>query len=206
MSVADLPKRLPAPWSRATTHPFLSAVRDGTLPTPAFDAWLAQDYRFVRDLMAFQARLLARAPRAAAPVLAGGLVALVEELGWFEQHAGTRTLDLGAAPLPATAAYAALMDELDRAPVPVALAALWAVGRVYLDAWTSALPGAPQYREFVEHWTRPEFAAYVHGLATAADGAVAEAGADADAVESAVGRVLDAEAAFWDMAWTEGSR
>jgi len=35
----------------------------GMLPAAAFDTWLAQDRRFVGDLLWFQARLLARAPR-----------------------------------------------------------------------------------------------------------------------------------------------
>ncbi|MDK3255060.1 hypothetical protein [Blastococcus capsensis] len=56
-------------WSGATAHPFLHAVRDGTVPEPAFDTWLVQDARFVADLLRFQARLLARAPRPAQAVL-----------------------------------------------------------------------------------------------------------------------------------------
>ncbi|HEX7824364.1 MAG TPA: TenA family transcriptional regulator, partial [Mycobacterium sp.] len=71
-------------WSAATRHPFLDAVRDGTIADEAFDRWLAQDALFVADLLAFQARLLGRAPRHAQAVLAGGCVALVSELDWFE--------------------------------------------------------------------------------------------------------------------------
>ena len=56
--------------------PFLDGVRDGTLPPAAFDRWLAQDALFVADLLRFQARLLARAPRPAQAVLAAGAVAL----------------------------------------------------------------------------------------------------------------------------------
>src|SRR6476646_11894272 len=74
-------------WTAATHHPFLEAVRDGTITDSAFDRWLVQDALFVADLLTFQARLLARAPRAAQPVLAGGCVALVAELDWFEEQA-----------------------------------------------------------------------------------------------------------------------
>src|SRR3712207_7608913 len=63
--------------------------------------------------------------------------------------------------------------------------------RTYLDAWSHARPGAPQYRAFVEHWTLPGFAAYVAGLETAADGVPAP---DADAVFA---EVVDAETGFW---------
>jgi thiaminase/transcriptional activator TenA len=191
--VAELLERHPAAWRRATRHPFLDAVADGTLAPAAFDAWLVQDARFVADLLRFQARLLARAPRAAQAVLATGAVALVAELGWFEEQAVARGLDLGAPALAATAAYAALLHRLDAADVPTALTALWTIERTYLDAWSAALPGAPGYREFVEHWTAPGFAGYVAGLEAAAD--AASGGADPAFLE-----VVAAETAFWDMA------
>ncbi|MCZ2815362.1 TenA family transcriptional regulator [Modestobacter sp. VKM Ac-2984] len=193
MPVAELLRRHPESWSAATAHPFLTAVRDGSLPAGAFDTWLVQDARFVADLLGFQARLLARAPRPAQAVLAGGLVALVEELAWFEEQAAARGLDLTAPALPATVAYAELLERLDAAEVPVALTALWTIERTYLDAWTSALPGAPAYREFVEHWTVPGFAGYVAGLETAADAV----GGGQDGVFA---EVVAAEVAFWDMA------
>lgn len=198
MPVAELLQRHPEIWRGATAHPFLTAVRDGSLPAGAFDTWLVQDARFVADLLRFQARLLARAPRPAQAVLAGGLVALVEELAWFEEQAAARGLDLTAPALPATAAYAELLERLDAAEVPVALTALWTIERTYLDAWTTALPGAPAYREFVEHWTVPGFAGYVAGLETAADAV----GGGGDVVFT---EVVAAEVAFWDMALENGA-
>ena len=63
-------------WHTATHHPFLTDIRDGSLAAPAFKRWLEQDYLFVGDLLHFQARLAARAPRADQNVLIGGLVAL----------------------------------------------------------------------------------------------------------------------------------
>jgi formylaminopyrimidine deformylase / aminopyrimidine aminohydrolase len=67
-------------WQAATEPAFLAAVRDGSLDPGRFSSWLAQDYLFVSALLSFQARLVARAPRPAQPVLARGVVALVEEL------------------------------------------------------------------------------------------------------------------------------
>ncbi len=198
MPTADLLRDHPAGWERATRHPFLLGVRDGTVPARAFDTWLAQDHHYVGDLLRFQARLLARAPRPAQAVLAAGTVALVEELAWFEELAGRRGLDLDAPRLPATAAYAGLLERLDAADVPTAVGALWAIERVYLDAWTAAAPGAPEYAEYVAHWTTPGFAAYVDGLAAAAD---ALGGRHDDVVLT----VLDAEVAFWDMALGDGA-
>jgi thiaminase len=205
MPVADLPDRDPAGWARATEHPFLAAIREGSVPEAAFDVWLAQDYRFVTDLLGFQARLLARVSRAAQPVLAGGLVALVDELAWFERCADARGLDLAVRPLPATVGYGGLLQRLDAADVAVALAMLWAVERVYLDAWSHATPGAPAYREFVEHWTAPEFGTYVTALAAAADDTLRRAG-EPPALDQWFADVIAAETEFWDMAWTGGRR
>jgi len=202
--VGALPPRHATAWSHATQHPFLEAVRGGTVTGSAFEAWLVQDYRFVSDLLVFQARLLARAPRRAHAVLAGGVVALVDELGWFEEQAAGRRLDLTTPPLPATAAYSLLLRKLDDAGVAVALTALWAIERVYLDAWSFAAPGAPAYRAFVAHWRTPQFATYVAELEQTADDAVATGPGGPD-VEIAFAAVLDAESRFWAMALGDGT-
>jgi formylaminopyrimidine deformylase / aminopyrimidine aminohydrolase len=201
--VSDLPQRHVADWTRATQHPFLAAVKDGTLPSPSFATWLVQDYRFVGDLLRFQSRLLARAPRHAQAALSAGVVGLVDELTWFEEQATALGLDLGAPALPVTLGYRRLLERLDAAAVPVALAGLWAVERVYLDAWSFAAPGGHAYREFVAHWTTPAFAAYVDALADAADRALAgvEAPAELDGLFADIAR---AETGFWDMAWDGG--
>ncbi len=196
--VGGLPLRHPAAWSHATQHPFLEAVRDGRVTESAFALWFVQDYHFVSDLLAFQGRLLARAPRRAQAVLAGGAIALVDELVWFEEQADAHQLDLTEAPRPETAAYSVLLRKLDEAEVAVALTALWAIERVYLDAWSFAAPGAPAHQVFVAHWTAPRFATYVGELEQAAD-AVATRRAEPD-VETAFMAILDAECRFWAMA------
>ena len=197
MPVAELPARHADAWGRATRSPFLDAVRDGTLPPDAFDTWLVQDAHFLGDLLRFQARLLARAPRPAQSVLAGGCVALVEELDWFGRVAAERGLDLTAPQLPATVAYGDLLYRLDAADVGTALTALWAVERAYLDAWSGARPGAGEYGPFVAHWTAPGFAGYVAALAAAADDNAVDDAAPAD--EAVFLEVAAAEADFWAM-------
>jgi thiaminase len=180
-------------WHAATRHPFLDAVRDGTISDTAFNRWLGQDALFVADLLSFQARLLARAPRRARSVIAEGCVALSAELDWFEVQAAHRGIQLDSPPLPATLAYRKLLERLDTAPYPEAVTALWALERVYLQAWAFAASTASPFSEFTEHWTEPGFAAYVASLAELAtpggrDGLIAE--------------VLSAEVAFWQMALT----
>jgi formylaminopyrimidine deformylase / aminopyrimidine aminohydrolase len=189
--VAILQVVLDSLWTAATRHPFLDAVREGTITDSAFDRWLVQDALFVGDLLTFQARLLARAPRPAQAVLAGGCVALVAELNWFEVQAARRGIDLEQPPLPATLAYGDLLLRLDAAPYDVALTALWVLERVYLLAWASAASSTSPFIEFVEHWTAPGFAGYVDAL-----GAIASL----DGQDDLVGEVLSQEVAFWDMA------
>jgi len=178
-------------WSAATRHPFLEAVREGTITDSAFDRWLVQDALFVGDLLTFQARLLARAPRTAQAVLAGGCVALVAELDWFEGQAMRRGIELEQPALPATLAYRELLEQLDAAPYEGAVTALWVLERVYLLAWTSAASDTSPFGEFVEHWSAPAFADYVDAL-----GGLAVP----DRHDELVADVLAREVAFWDMA------
>lgn len=193
-------------WRSATRHPFLDAVRSGSLAPEAFSTWLVQDYLFVADLLAFQARLLARAPRPAQAVLAAGLVGLEAELSWFEQHAARRGLGLEADRHTLTQDYRDFLRDLELAPYGAAIVALWALERAYLEAWRGAAPGAPAYAEFVEHWTVPAFAEYVAGLERAADAALGAASADEQAqVEAAFKDVTRLEAAFWGIAQPGGA-
>ena len=178
-------------WAAATRHPFLDAVREGTIAEPAFDRWLGQDALFVADLLTFQARLLARAPRPAQAVLAVGCVALIEELDWFEVQAARREIDLQQPALPATRAYAQLLSRLDGAPYEAAVTALWVLERVYLLAWASAASSSSPFAEFVEHWTAPGFAGYVDALGELAV---------LQGQDELVSDVLSHEVAFWDMA------
>ena len=182
-------------WATATRHPFLDAVRDGTITNSAFGRWLAQDALFVADLLTFQARLLARAPRVAHAVLSGGCAALVAELDWFEDQAARRGLDLNTPPLPATLAYRELLQRLDAESYEAAVTALWVIERVYLLAWTSAASDSTPFSEFVEHWSTPAFADYVDALGELAA---------PDKQQELVGSVLSHEVAFWDMALSVG--
>lgn len=203
MKAADLVSVHPEAWEKATRHPFLNAVREGSLSSGAFEGWLVQDYLFVGDLLAFQSRLLARSPRPAQAVLAAGLVGAEAELGWFEAQAAEKNLELDVPRHPTTAAYKDLLARLEDEPYPAAVTALWAIERAYLEAWSSAAPGDEAYREFVEHWTTPEFAAYVTGLEEAADAALFGAsGSDAEKAENAFAEVARLEKDFWEMAWT----
>jgi thiaminase/transcriptional activator TenA len=192
MRVAELVALHPQEWNAATSGPFLDAVRDGSLPDSAFRNWLSQDYLFVADLLRFQARLLSIAPRGGQHVLTDGLMALEAELTWFEGHAARSRVHLDAEHQSVTQAYRELLASYSENWRP-GITALWTGERAYLDSWNRALPGAPAYRDFVSHWTHPDFAAYVARLALAVD----LEGVD----ESAFLAVCALERDFWAMAW-----
>jgi thiaminase len=207
-----LTESMPQRWQAATRHPFLQAIGAATEGSDtAFALWMAQDVVFVRDLIAFQARLVARAPREAQRVLAEGVVGLLAELDWFDDQAAALQVDLGAEPAPATLRYRGLLERLDGEPYPVAVVGLWTLERVYLDAWRYAGESGTggRYAAALEHWTEPGFAAYVVELERAADAVLAETvladtgpvDVTEDHVRETVRDVLDLEIAFWDMAW-----
>jgi thiaminase/transcriptional activator TenA len=188
-------------WEAATHHPFLDGVRDGTLPAEAFGRWLAQDYHFGAALTRAEGRYLAGAPREDLALLAAGIQAMVAELEWFEQKAAEREIELGAPLHPTARAYVDYLFALCDRPYSVQLTALWALERAYLDAWRGARPGAGAYREFVEHWTNEDFAAYVAALEAATSRAL---GQDPDAEREAFRQVARLERAFWAMAFEGG--
>ncbi|MDR5709523.1 MAG: TenA family transcriptional regulator [Armatimonadota bacterium] len=189
-------------WQKATRHPFLAAVRDGTLPHQAFATWLVQDYHFVRELLPFQARLLAQAPRRDQAVLARGILALVEELEWFEEQAAKRGLLLQVPVHPICRSYVNFLWALSSGPYAAQIVSLWALERIYFEAWSGARPGAEPYREFVEHWTHPDFERYVQELLAAAEHALAEATPkEQEAVRDALTQTVEHEIRFWEMSW-----
>lgn len=166
---------------------------------------MVQDYLFVGDLLVFQARFLARSPRAHQAVLARGLVAVEAELGWFEEKAGERGLELDVPRHPTTETYRDFMNGLENEPYSAGVTALWALERAYLEAWRNASPGGVDYREFVEHWTTPEFADYVAGLEKAAGSSLESAEEkERRQAESVFLEVCRLERDFWEMAFSGG--
>jgi thiaminase/transcriptional activator TenA len=201
-SVAELARSDATRWHAATHHPFLDGARTGDLPAAAFDRWLEQDRHFVETLTRAWAAILVRAPAHDLALLADGIGAFVAELTWFDDVTATHGRSPGPV-LPATAAYDDHLLRVATQPHVVALAAMWTVEVAYLEAWRTALPGAPAYRRFVEHWTDAAFGEFVARLEAAADRALREASPhEVEGAARAVTATLDHEAAFWAMTWS----
>jgi thiaminase len=201
VTAAALLTRHAAAWQAATVHPFLAGVRDGSVPADSFDRWLAQDYLFAQALVRAQSHIAAGAPLADVGLLAGGVVATLGELGWFEEMAARRGLALDAPMHPATRPYCDFLLALPNSAYPAQITAIWALERTYLESWQGARPGAPPYRESVERWTTDAFRAYVGDLQAAVDRQFeASVGEPAREAEEALVWVTHYERGFWDMA------
>ena len=201
--VRQLAARDPSGWRAATHHPFLDGARVGSLPPDAFDRWLEQDRLFVETLARAWGLLLAAAPADDLLLIADGITAFVAELAWFDELATARGLSLPAKPLPITAEYQAHLLRMATESYPVAMTAMWVVEAAYLEAWRGALPGAPAYRPFIEHWTDRAFVDFVSRLEAAVDRALATAsGAEVAAATEALVLTARHEAAFWAMTWS----
>jgi thiaminase/transcriptional activator TenA len=100
----------------------------------------AQDYLFAQALVRAQSRIAATAPLADVGLLAGGVVATVGEVGWFEEMAARRGLALDAAKHPTTRAYCDFLLAVTYSGYPAQITAIWALERSYLESWDSAAP------------------------------------------------------------------
>jgi thiaminase/transcriptional activator TenA len=182
-------------WGHATRAAFLDALAAGKLPEEAFQGWLAQDYLFARELLAFQAILLSKSPRSCHTVLAGGLVALDSELSWFESQAERLSLDLKVEPHPVCRRYGDFMiRSAYTEPAAVLLAVLFGIEVSYLAAW-SALKPEGEYKEFIERWSNPDFIEYVAALQGLTEKHLHQT------QQAAFDQVLELERDFWRMTW-----
>jgi thiaminase len=201
MTADALLTRHAAAWQAATVHPFLVGVRDGSVPAGSFDRWLAQDYLYAQTLVRAQSRIAAAAPFVDVGLLAGGVVATVGELGWFEDMAARRGVTLDAPMHPANRAYCDFLLALTYSAYPAQVTAIWALERTYLESWEGARPGAQPFREFVERWTTDAFRSYVGDLQAAVDRQLEVSGPEqAREAEEAFVWVTHYERGFWDMA------
>lgn len=187
-------------WARITTHPFVAAAADGTLPRAAFDRWLVEDHYFVVGFRRFLGRMLELAPdEPARDVLAGGLAAVTDELALFRREAGERGLDLEAEPCPTNLGYTAYCQAAPADGFAVGLTVLYGAEQAYHDAWAAVRTEAGQrspYWAFIDNWSSAAFAAYVDDLAGLLDRVTG--GAPDGACQRAFSRVVRLELRFWD--------
>jgi thiaminase len=195
-----------AAWQKAIYHPFLKSCENGTVQPAQFNTWLLQDYLFVKEFTRMLGRTLASAPDEHLDTLLGGLVALKDELQWFQAKAAERSLNLRTPRQSTCRNYCEFMASLAVAPYPVQAVALWAIEYAYNQGWQLPGPMPDPYSEFADRWGNPGFTEYVNLLAAQADAALADTNETIQKqAEIAFLRVAALEKDFWQMAFSAES-
>lgn len=184
-------------WERLLRHPFLQRLRAREVSERSVYAWMEQNFHFAEGLLGLQAQLVHRAPNPHRLVLAHGLVGIVEDLDWMT----VQPIDPQADTHPARERYLAFLRLLGQEPYPVSIVSLWAINRAFHDAWNSAAPSGGPFVDLAEHWTAPEFQAYLHDLAEVAEEAWLSASeSERERMHALLGEILKLERGSWDMA------
>ncbi|EIW55081.1 heme oxygenase-like protein [Trametes versicolor FP-101664 SS1] len=223
----------PRPYSAATEHAFLTAAGTGALPLPLLSLYLSQDRIYAAHAYPrFLGQLLARVPFSSqdapdAPterfhgeivgVLADALQNVRREVAMFADVERAHALEFGRwRERKATRDYTAEMARVGAlGSFEDGLVFLWAMERVYLDAWNyvkSLLPNAtagagsalPAVKELVENWTNPEFVRFVDVLGDLVNRLSIAPGTPAFLrAEEIWARVVELEEAFWPVVGEE---
>lgn len=191
-------------------HPFVTGLRDATLPAEAFVRYLVDDAHYLERYARVLATLAARAPDSEGVALlarsAAGAVEAERALHTGEL-AERGVVLVGAEPSLTCRAYTGFLAEAAAsAPFAVGLAAVLPCFRVYAEVGRAVhagrAAGSHPYAAWIDTYADPAF-----------DAAVADVERYLDAVAPQPDRaVLDAYAAatrfewlFWDEAWRGGS-
>ena len=186
-------------WPTITTHPFVVAAANGSLPAEAFDRWLVEDHFFVVGFRRFVGRLVAIAPdERARDIVAGTLAPLQTELDLFRTEASARGLDLSVEPSPTTLGYTSYLHACVDDGWPVAVTVLYGAEKAYFDAWSavrSAAEAGSPYWPFIDNWSSPAFGRWVDDVASLLPSPTED-------MHAAFARVVRLEVRFWDAVFT----
>lgn len=201
-----------APWFEAILrHPFLSGLRDGTLPPEAFHRYLIDDAHYLLRYATALTTVASRWPDAqGAAALARFAIGAVEAERAL--HATVLTadgIDLNGPdvpePSPVCLAYAnTLQTAASLAPIGVAMAGLLPCFRVYAEVGarltlTIASTADHPYREWVVLYGDPAFATDARRAEDLADAAADLAGpAERATMHDAYAQATRFEWMFWD--------
>ncbi|KAM5537679.1 hypothetical protein V8D89_008757 [Ganoderma adspersum] len=218
------------PYSAATSHPFLTAAGTGTLSAPLLSLYLSQDRIYAAHAYPrFLGHLLTRVPFSSlhAPdsreecfnsevvsVLSNALLNVRREVGLFGEVERKYALPsfAGWKERKATRDYMAEMARIGAlGSFEDGLVFLWAMERVYLDAWKhvklllscSQVQGEPgsvllAVQELVQNWTSPEFEKFVDTLADLVNRLdIPQNSVVFAQAEEIWARVVELEEAFW---------
>ncbi|KAJ6573899.1 heme oxygenase-like protein [Mycena vulgaris] len=210
----------PTPYADAINHTFLRSAGEGTLSNALLSLWLSQDRiyaahaypRFIGALIAsipFDKSDGLRSEKEAhnqrvLKMLTFALENIVREVGFFVETADAWKLELeGWRERKGTRDYVAEMDRISGGKrLNDGLVFLWAMERVYLDAWTlvreglqkkAVSPSDSPAATFADNWSSPEFVKFVDDLADLVNASDIEW----TRAEDIWARVVELEKDFW---------
>jgi len=210
-NISDLKTAHSDLWKRATTHPFINELGDGTLPIEKFRRYFIQDYVFVNDLSKTLGIAEAKAPDIASArpmaefqsALMGAEDALFlrafKELGVEESEWRSAALS------PTTAAFGDFLVRTAYEGGFEEICTAFAVTEgVYMD-WGQRLadagsePANDFYAEWITLHTEQVLGPFVQFVEKVVD-AVPESGLER--LSNVFKRTLQYENRFWDMAYS----
>nr|XP_010910448.1 bifunctional TENA2 protein [Elaeis guineensis] len=199
-------------YDRATRHPFVLSIHDGTVDISAFKRWLGQDYIFVREFVPFLASVLLKAWKDSdddsdVEVILGGIASLNDELSWFKKEASKWDVHLGGiTPQKANLEYCRLLQSLMLPEIDyaVVITVFWAIETVYQDSFSLCLESGSntpaELMETCKRWGNALFREYCCSLQKIADRCLEKAPGDVvRKAEEAFISVLEHEIGFWNM-------
>ncbi|KAF9604567.1 hypothetical protein IFM89_008011 [Coptis chinensis] len=201
-------------YNKATKHPFILSIRDGTVDLSSFKRWLGQDYLFVREFVPFLASLLLKACKESdgdMEILLGGMASLNDEISWFKKEAFKWNILLSTiAPQNPNKDYCRLLESLTSPEVnyTVAITAFWAIEAVYQESFSLCLRSGSntpaELMDTCQRWGNDGFGQYCCSLRTIANRNLLNAPEDVlRMAEEAFLHVLELEVRFWNMSLGE---
>ncbi|THH30646.1 hypothetical protein EUX98_g3522 [Antrodiella citrinella] len=217
------------PYSAATEHAFLTRAGNGTLSKDALALYLSQDRLYVaHGSVTFLGQLLAKIPFSSSRsfsspkekflqrivrIIDYALQNVIREVNFFNNVAEKFALDINAwNERKSTRDYLAELARVGACgTMEDGVIFLWAMERVYMDAWkyVGSLATANQESEppsstrkvvkfLVNNWTNADFAGFVSDLDHVVNYLEIKPGTDAwTRAEEIWSRVVELEEAFW---------
>ncbi|XP_031497548.1 bifunctional TENA-E protein [Nymphaea colorata] len=201
---------------KATMHPFILSIKQGTINPSSFKTWLAQDYIFVREFVPFVASVLLKACKQVGDpdgcemeTILGGLASLHDEISWFKKEASKWDVSIsGIVAQEPNREYCRFLGNLMQPEVDYAacITAFWAIEMVYQTSFELCLePGSKTPADLLEtcqRWGNSSFKHYCSSLQSIADHCLEKAEEDVlREAEEAFVRVLHNEVGFWNMSY-----
>ncbi|KAG8372893.1 hypothetical protein BUALT_Bualt12G0114500 [Buddleja alternifolia] len=193
-------------YTGATRHPFILAIRGGSVDISSFKHWLGQDFIFVRAFVPFLASVLLKAWKESddssdVDVILGGFAALNDEIAWFKEEASK----WGVA-LESNLDYCRFLESLMNSDVSYteAVTAFWVIEAVYQESFAHCLEDGSktpeELKETCQRWGNDGFGQYCCALKSIANRRLEKSSDDVVAkAEANVLTILEYEVDFWNM-------